>query len=130
MNSAIIMYVTNQFKIHEKYPTFQQKKKMNYRILFAGTGISKLIFLSFRLKHFVEWCVLGKHCLLDCFLPAQGLWLSDNAPTYPHHVSSNPTAYTVHRMCGSYSIWSHAGLNWFKQAYRFHKQIFDKTQSA
>lgn len=64
--------------------------------------ISKLIFLSFRLKHFVEWCVLGKHCLLDCFLPAQGLWLSDNAPTYPHHVSSNPTAYTVHRMCGSY----------------------------
>lgn len=66
-------------------------------------GISKLIFLSFRLKHFVEWCVLGKHCLLDCFLPAQGLWLSDNAPTYPHHISSHLTAYTVHRMCGSYS---------------------------
>lgn len=54
INSAIIMYVTNQFKIHEKYPTFQQQQKMNYRILFAGTGISKLIFLSFRLKHFVE----------------------------------------------------------------------------
>lgn len=55
MNSAIIIYVTNQFKIHEKYPTFQQQQqKMNYRILFAGTGISKLIFLSFRLKHFVE----------------------------------------------------------------------------
>lgn len=54
MNSAIIMQVTNQFKIHEKYPTFQQQQKMNYRILFAGTGISKLIFLSFRLKHFVE----------------------------------------------------------------------------
>lgn len=130
MNSAIIIYVTNQFKIHEKYPTFQQQQKMNYRILFAGTGISKLIFLSFRLKHFVEWCVLGKHCLLDCFLPAQGLWLSDNAPTYPHHISSNPTA-GLHSPQNVWLLhWSHAGLNWFKQAYRFHKQIFDKTQSA
>lgn len=40
-------------------------------------------------------------------------------PPYTHTASSNPTAYTVHRMFSSYSV-----INWFKQAYRFHKLEF------